>query len=303
MIAYSRIVAAVDFSECSAAALEQACRIGTWAVPVGSGGDGRSSVEAVYAVEPIIYDVAAPVILVPIPTPADQSADAVRRWDSFAPAAHNRSRVRLHTPIGQPVGEVVHLARERTADLVVVGAHSSFDSARGVGSVASGIARAAPCPVLITCEHHRGPFRSVVAAIDFSEPSRVALEHAARITALDEARLTLLHVYKDPWAVAGGQIEFAANMPDFREQYRCGVVHRLQAFGAGLAHELSALHAGYEAVQNDNHARGIIAFAKHHHADLVVLASRGHSRLREFFFGTTAERVVREAECSVLMVR
>lgn len=303
MGAYRRIIAAVDFSECSTAALEQACRIGTWAGPARTVGEPQSVVQAVYAIEPMIFDVSTPVIMMPIPTPADQSAEAVKRWNTFAPAAHNRDGVRLHTPIGQPVGEVIHLAREQAADLLVVGAHSSFDAARGVGSVALGIARSAPCPVLVTCERHRGPFRSVVAAIDFSEHSRAALEHAAQFAALDGSGLTLLHVYKDPWATTHQQAELAANMPDFREQYRQGVVHRLQTLAPSLAHELSALHARYEAVQHDNHARGIVAFAKHVHADLVVLASRGHSRLRELIFGTTAERVVREAECSVLIVR
>jgi nucleotide-binding universal stress UspA family protein len=300
MSAYQRIVAAVDFSECSAAALEQAGRIASWG---GKGGGPGASIDAVFVIEPIIYDVSAPALMVPVPTPADLSGDAEQRWRGFALQAHNREHMRLHTPVGQPVGEVAHLAGERKADLVVVGAHSSIDAARGVGSVASGIARAAPCPVLLTCERHRGPFRSVIAAVDFSPASRVAIEHAARFAAQDGARLTLLHVYRDPWATSKRQVEMAANLPDLREHYRQGVVARLQGFAAPLAHELGALKAHYETFEHENHARGIVAFARHNSADLVVLGARGHSRLRELIFGTTAERVVREAESSVLIVR
>jgi nucleotide-binding universal stress UspA family protein len=38
-------------------------------------------------------------------------------------------------------------------------------------------------------------------------------------------------------------------------------------------------------------------------ADLVVLGTRGHSRLASFFIGTNAERLLHDATVSVLAVR
>ncbi len=37
--------------------------------------------------------------------------------------------------------------------------------------------------------------------------------------------------------------------------------------------------------------------------DLIAISSRGQSLLHEFFYGSTTERVVRRATCSVLVVR
>lgn len=37
--------------------------------------------------------------------------------------------------------------------------------------------------------------------------------------------------------------------------------------------------------------------------DLITISSRGHSQLAEFFYGSTTEKVVRRATCSVLVVR
>ena len=37
--------------------------------------------------------------------------------------------------------------------------------------------------------------------------------------------------------------------------------------------------------------------------DLITISSRGHSVLTDFFYGSTTERVVRRATCSVLVVR
>lgn len=38
-------------------------------------------------------------------------------------------------------------------------------------------------------------------------------------------------------------------------------------------------------------------------ADLIVIASRGNNRLQEFLYGSTTEKVVRRAACSVLVAR
>ena len=46
----------------------------------------------------------------------------------------------------------------------------------------------------------------------------------------------------------------------------------------------------------------VIAEAKQVRADLIVLAASGRSRVSRFFVGSTADRVIREAPCPVLVV-
>ena len=39
------------------------------------------------------------------------------------------------------------------------------------------------------------------------------------------------------------------------------------------------------------------------HADIVVLGTRGKTGLREMLIGTTAEKIVQHAQCSILAVK
>jgi len=56
----------------------------------------------------------------------------------------------LHARIGNPAKEIVDLAGEAEADLVVVGTHGRHGVSRWVlGSVAERVVRYAPCPVLV----------------------------------------------------------------------------------------------------------------------------------------------------------
>jgi nucleotide-binding universal stress UspA family protein len=56
------------------------------------------------------------------------------------------------------------------------------------------------------------------------------------------------------------------------------------------------LLSGYAATE-------IVGFAEKQPIDLIVMGSRGQTGLAHVFFGSTADRVVRKAPCSVLTVR
>jgi nucleotide-binding universal stress UspA family protein len=65
------------------------------------------------------------------------------------------------------------------------------------------------------------------------------------------------------------------------------------AFGMRLSTELRTGHPAQE----------ILAAARSHQADLIVLGHSGRSGTWGRFLGTTAEKVSRHAECSVLIIR
>ena len=65
------------------------------------------------------------------------------------------------------------------------------------------------------------------------------------------------------------------------------------AFGVRLSTELRTGHPAQE----------ILAAARTHQADLIVLGHSGRSGTWGRFLGTTAEKVSRHAECSVLIIR
>ena len=48
---------------------------------------------------------------------------------------------------------------------------------------------------------------------------------------------------------------------------------------------------------------GIMEAATNHEPDLIVIGTHGHSRFSRLLMGSTAEKVLRHAPCSVLTVR
>jgi universal stress protein A len=46
----------------------------------------------------------------------------------------------------------------------------------------------------------------------------------------------------------------------------------------------------------------ILKFAREHDVDLLVMGRHGHSTLGDFLFGSVVEKVVRRADCAVLVV-
>jgi nucleotide-binding universal stress UspA family protein len=73
--------------------------------------------------------------------------------------------------------------------------------------------------------------------------------------------------------------------------------------------EMIAAHAGSFGVRlttelrTGHPAQEILAAARAHRADLIVLGHSGRSAAWGRFLGTTAEKVSRHAECSVLIIR
>lgn len=292
------ILVAVDFSPCSAAALRQAIRVASW---------HNARLTALYVVEPpaalvphMVMPGGAPV---PIPSSDELVIDARKRWGPFIQRCGPSSGTKFVIEVGIPRERILEAVRRDKPLMVVVGAHSTSDRARGVGTTAAACSQRAAAPVLVVREEQSGPFKDVTACVDFSETSRLAVEQAVAIAAQDGATLRVLTVYGDPWHGLGAPDEIARNMPDFAEKYRAAIETRVREFCAPLAHELGAVKPVFHAVQARNHAEGITAFIERHGCDLAVLGTRAAWSMRDFFWGSTAERVVRECPCSVLTVK
>jgi nucleotide-binding universal stress UspA family protein len=135
------------------------------------------------------------------------------------------------------------------------------------------------------------PPTSVLAAVDFSEGSRAALSLAARLAVHCSARLHVLHA-EDPLLGAAASHQGI----DLERQTR-DELHRFvaAAWPASIASPQLDVAAGP--------AHDVVLDAAHrHHADVVVVGSRGMSGASRFVFGSTAENVLRAADVSVLVV-
>lgn len=294
MDAIKNILVGIDFSHCSAAALRQAVRIAKW---------NNAQVTALHVVPIPAYALPDGLLGTLELPPVEALQEAARvQWAEW-PAADGAGTVTFKSVMGLPRMELLDHVRREHVDLLILGAHGDRDARLGVGSTTSACVQRANTRVLVIRAPQSRPFQTIVACIDFSETSRVALEQAVRIAAQDGAALRVLHVFEDPWQGASPPAGVRSHMPDFEAKYQAAVEDHLRSFCKPFAHEINALKASFHARKALSHGRGIIEFIQQERCDLAVLGTRAKWNVRDFCWGSTAERVVREAPCSVLTVK
>lgn len=138
----------------------------------------------------------------------------------------------------------------------------------------------------------------VCCAVDFSEPSRLAMLEAARLARRFGAELTLVHVDEVPLRVETDMLVVPGDLGVDRARRLAETLEVWRNEAAHVAERptRAALLAGAPAHEIVRHAREL-------RADLVVVGTHGRKGVERFFLGSVAERVVREAQCPVLVVR
>lgn len=283
------ILVAVDFSDCSQAALAQAVRL--------AAGNG-ARLHALHVIEPIVVSDLA----WSRHTSNSDASDLVCRQahaklTAWVEEAGGQAEVSV--AVGTPLHEVLTQVRAVPADLLVAGARGSTAPIEGAGTLAAKLVRKAPTKVLLVSEGGTARFSKVVACVDFSPTSGLAVEQAARVAGREGGEIHCLHVFDPPWRRRRHLATASEAVPDFQQQYTAALAGRLTEFAGP--------HEGFNlrcvVFPWSSYGQGIAQYAQEVKADLVILGTRGHTSLRYILLGSTAERLLCELPCSVLTVR
>lgn len=194
-----------------------------------------------------------------------------------------RARIGKGTPLhmveGDPALELLGLAKERRADLIVVGPRLRGPATRALeGSLTEALARQSTVPILAA----RGParaFKKVLAPVNGRPYSEEAFRYAAAAAASFHAALTALYISEKP--VSEPDAKVSALVRSLPEAVRQACRPRIEVRQGRPDEEIVEEAAGH---------------------DLVVLAAHRHGLLRDLLEGTTAERVARYAGVPVIVV-
>lgn len=216
-----------------------------------------------------------------------------------AGAAAEGIPVGVEVRTGKPFAEIIAAARERGCDVIVIGTRATHGAARLLlGSTAERVVRKAPLPVLVAKQELPAEPRLVILPVDFSTGSQRAAEEGLALARRWRARVILLHVIEPVtqtvvWpAEPGGVPIFPIEPAALEEEW----AHLL----AGL--DLGGVDSGQSTVQG-RAPETIVAAALESQADLIVIGTHGYGGLMHVLLGSVAERVVRDAHCSVLTIR
>lgn len=204
-------------------------------------------------------------------------------------------------PEGNPADEILTLAREHHASLIVMGTHGRRGLVRMfVGSTTEAVLRGSTIPVLTLHSvpaHNREAERclqGVLVGIDDSPPSDAALAAAYALPADDRREL---FVYSVVEIEAPPSLAAAAAYERERHQEARETIQRAidSARVRGIEVQGSVLEG--------DPAEVIIRAAQEKDVDLIVVGSHGRRGLRRFFLGSVAEHIVRSAAVPTLVIR
>lgn len=141
--------------------------------------------------------------------------------------------------------------------------------------------------------------RRILVPIDFSVHSKNALRYAIPLAEQFGAALTLIYVIEPtiyPADLGFGQVV----MPGIEEELRSKSEDELKHL---IETEIGERVSAKSVVRMGKPHQEILNEAKDEHADLIILATHGHTGVEQILFGSTAMRVVRLAECPVMTIR
>ena len=208
-----------------------------------------------------------------------------------------------HRRLGHPADEIVGLAEELGADLIVVGSRGLGSVRRLLmGSVSEGVVHHARCPVLVVRGGKESwPPERVVVGDDGSESAKRAAAMGASIGKLFGADTLLVHGYP-------GLPRHPESLPrDEREQYESIVEDDMRRAGEALEERAAELADGagrrpkFLVVTGDA-AQALLDTAKENGTpSLVVVGSRGLSPARRVLLGSISTKVLKAATVPVLV--
>ncbi len=242
----------------------------------------------------------------------DDAADRVRHEIMRSRPKGGEVKVKSETLLGEPVETICDYVTKNNIGLMVM----ASSGASGIqmwrlGSVTDKVFRTVSIPAMViragTSRRGEGKRRlinRILLPLDGSDASKLALPVAEELALWLKARITLFQMahrvfplYDASGLEAGYGVNYArldAAAENSARTYLIGVEKDLRQTGIAVTHSV--------AVGTDP-ANEIIELGKKVDADLVVMSTHGRSPVRRWVFGSVAEKVLREGDIPLLLVR
>ena len=143
------------------------------------------------------------------------------------------------------------------------------------------------------------PVKKIVTTTDFSELSLVGIQAAAELAQTFGAVLILVHVIHPLQTVSGAAALAGYHLSKTDKERTDEVSTRAkkllrEKIPETIRKDIRILHGEPD--------EEIVKLAKKESVELVVIASKGESGWKKAIFGSVAEKVIKNAECPVLVV-
>jgi nucleotide-binding universal stress UspA family protein len=187
-----------------------------------------------------------------------------------------------HLMMGDVEREIVHLAEDLGAGLIVMGSRGRRGMRRALmGSVSDSAVRHAHCPVMVVRAQAVDFPTKILVATDRSREAKLAATTSADLAKSTNSELHVIHVgFEQKRDEAQRELDTEVDM--------------IRESGAQV------IQAHLEFGMPDT---AIIVLAEELGAGLIVMGSRGLGGVRRALLGSISDSVVRHAHCPVMVVR
>jgi nucleotide-binding universal stress UspA family protein len=208
---------------------------------------------------------------------------------------------------GNPVEVILQQIEERQADLVVMRTRGRAGLSRALlGSVAEGIVKASPAPVLLLPPQVDAAtrLRTILVPLDGSPGGALALGAGRELARATGARLSLRQIVvpASSYFVHAAAVHGAIYLdPRWDEDAVSGA----RAYVASLVRHLTdeGLQCEGDVLVEDSVADALVRSAAEQRADLIAMSSEAHTGVARVILGSVTDAVVRSTPCPVLVLR
>lgn len=254
----------------------------------------RSSVHVMVVVEPVPVLVPDPSIMTEPLVASPRLLNAMRdrvvaQLRKFAPEGLDWH---VEVEYGRPSAEIAAKARDRQAQLIVIGLvhHGVVDRILD-GDTALEVVRQSHLPVLLAASDGSGLPKVSVFAVDFSAQSIQAARAGLRLLA-DEATVVLAHVRPIVTVYDG--------MGMWEEEYETAATKELTKFAEALSPPAGVRIE--KVTLSGSPSAALLKLADSLEAGLIVAGTRGAGLMERLVLGSVATRLMRHSTRSLLIV-
>lgn len=143
-----------------------------------------------------------------------------------------------------------------------------------------------------------GQLKSILVPTDFSETGLLAVDHAAYMAKLFQAKLYILHVIETSEFLLG-PYSSVMNIRDL-EEIETVVTEKLDELEQRIRSEQGI---SVQKIVNSGRISSCIAeTAKNIHADMIIMGTHGAKGFEEYFIGSNAHKTVTISPCPVITI-
>ena len=223
-------------------------------------------------------------------------------------------KIQVEVIIDEPVKVIFDYVKEKVISMVALTSHGSTGlRAWAMGSVADKVVRGVGVPVLLirikegrVIPEKKGLIQKILLPLDTSDASSISVPYTVQLAKKLKASITLFSmaqtIYVQNFVSMGGMGGgFAGNLDSvddatkkYTDEYLQGIADGIRKEGVEVTQtSLLSMDAAYEILEMERKIQ----------PDLVVMATRGRSNISRWVLGSVAEKVLREGDRPILMIK